>query len=104
VEYFADPEDVTWLKERVQKCGKGMVSFLASNMEVRFPFGEEETFLTTEVQGDYESNLADEATNAVTWGIFPGHEITQPTIIERENFLAWKVCSSLSVMFPSHAE
>ena len=27
---------------------------------------------------------------AVTWGVFPGQEIIQPTIVEQESFLAWK--------------
>lgn len=42
-------------------------------------------------QGDYETNMDEDSTNAVTWGVFPGHEIAQSTIIERENFLSWKV-------------
>ena len=29
--------------------------------------------------------------NAVTWGVFPGQEVVQTTIIERESFLSWKV-------------
>lgn len=28
--------------------------------------------------------------NAVTWGVFPGSEIKQPTIVEKLSFLAWK--------------
>lgn len=28
--------------------------------------------------------------NAVTWGVFPGKEIVQPTIIERVSFEAWR--------------
>ena len=31
------------------------------------------------------------AANTVTWGVFPGKEIVQPTIIEEVSFLAWKV-------------
>ena len=27
---------------------------------------------------------------AVTWGVFPGKEIVQPTIVEKTTFLAWK--------------
>jgi hypothetical protein len=27
----------------------------------------------------------------VTWGVFPGQEVVQTTIIERESFLTWKV-------------
>jgi len=27
----------------------------------------------------------------VTWGVFPGKEIIQPTIVEAVSFMAWKV-------------
>ena len=30
--------------------------------------------------------------NAVTWGVFPGQEIVQEAIIERDSFMSWKVC------------
>ena len=39
---------------------------------------------------DLLSNVADEGPNAVTWGVFPGKEIVQPTIVEQISFLAWK--------------
>lgn len=28
--------------------------------------------------------------NAVTWGVFPGREVVQPTVVEFQSFLAWK--------------
>ena len=28
--------------------------------------------------------------NAVTWGIFPGNEIIQPTVVDPDSFLIWK--------------
>ncbi|KAF9898127.1 hypothetical protein BX616_004456, partial [Lobosporangium transversale] len=31
-----------------------------------------------------------EDSNAVTWGVFPGKEIIQPTVIEKVSFLAWR--------------
>ena len=31
-----------------------------------------------------------EGPNAVTWGVYPGKEIIQPTIVETISFLAWK--------------
>jgi len=73
VEFFADREVVSWLQDRIKSRGCGLVSFLASGLE-----------------GDFVTNLNEEDTNAVTWGVFPGHEIVQSTIIERENFLSWK--------------
>ena len=38
--------------------------------------------------------------NAVTWGVFPGQEVVQTTIIERESFLSWKVCLFVALIFP----
>ena len=37
------------------------------------------------------TNTLKDAVNAVTWGVFPGQEIVQSTIIEETSFLAWKV-------------
>ncbi|ORY58097.1 methylenetetrahydrofolate reductase-domain-containing protein [Pseudomassariella vexata] len=40
--------------------------------------------------GSLISNVSNEGPNAVTWGVFPGKEIVQPTIVESISFLAWK--------------
>jgi methylenetetrahydrofolate reductase (NADPH) len=37
--------------------------------------------------------MDERAANTVTWGVFPGKEIVQPTIIEEVSFCAWKVLS-----------
>ena len=42
-------------------------------------------------QGGFMTNMDEGAANTVTWGIFPGKEIVQPTIIEEVSFRAWKV-------------
>jgi len=39
---------------------------------------------------DEYTNAEKGKSNAVTWGIFPGKEIAQPTIVDPESFLAWK--------------
>jgi len=41
-------------------------------------------------KGDLKTNQKNESANAVTWGVFPGREIIQPTIVELNSFLAWK--------------
>ncbi|KAI8617737.1 methylenetetrahydrofolate reductase-domain-containing protein [Chytriomyces sp. MP71] len=41
-------------------------------------------------KGDLRTNVVSSGPNAVTWGVFPGQEIVQPTIVERESFMAWK--------------
>jgi len=57
-------------------------------------------------KGECRSNVPHDGRNAVTWGVFPGKEIVQTTIIERESFLSWKVdnalvelCASILIVF-----
>lgn len=38
----------------------------------------------------FETNVPDGGVNTVTWGVFPGHEVAQPTIIEELSFRAWR--------------
>ncbi|KAI1081599.1 methylenetetrahydrofolate reduct [Whalleya microplaca] len=40
--------------------------------------------------GNFTTNAPSEGPNAVTWGVFPGKEIVQPTVVESISFLAWK--------------
>lgn len=48
------------------------------------------TFYAVTKDGNLRSNAASDGPNAVTWGVFPGKEILQPTIVETVSFLAWK--------------
>jgi methylenetetrahydrofolate reductase (NADPH) len=48
------------------------------------------TYHAVTKSGNLETNAQSEGPNAVTWGVFPGKEIVQPTIVERISFLAWK--------------
>jgi methylenetetrahydrofolate reductase (NADPH) len=41
--------------------------------------------------GDLRTNTTSEGPIAVTWGVFPGKEVIQPTIVEAISFMAWKV-------------
>lgn len=36
------------------------------------------------------TNTKGETPNAVTWGVFPGQEIVQPTVVDGQAFKAWK--------------
>ncbi|KIM79705.1 hypothetical protein PILCRDRAFT_823250 [Piloderma croceum F 1598] len=73
VEFFAGKEDVERIVKKVREEGQGLVDYFTGN-----------------IQGECWSNVPDGGRNAVTWGVFPGQEITQTTIIERESFLSWK--------------
>lgn len=100
VEFFVGEEEVRRLERRVGERGRGEVDLLACNYKVRallsVQLGFCEGILTDErlrgmMQDDLRTNVAEGERNAVTWGVFPGQEIVQSTIIERESFLAWKV-------------
>lgn len=48
------------------------------------------TYYAVDKLGSLLTNAHDDDINAVTWGVFPGEEILQPTIVEKISFLAWK--------------
>ncbi|KAI1758741.1 methylenetetrahydrofolate reduct [Hypoxylon sp. FL1150] len=48
------------------------------------------TYYAVTQTGNFTTNAPAEGPNAVTWGVFPGKEIVQPTIVETISFLAWK--------------
>lgn len=48
------------------------------------------TFYAVDKAGDLRTNAPSDGPNAVTWGVFPGKEIVQPTIVETISFIAWK--------------
>lgn len=47
------------------------------------------TYHAVNKQGDLRTNT-NAGPNAVTWGVFPGTELIQPTVVEAISFLAWK--------------
>lgn len=47
------------------------------------------TYYAVDKIGTLKTNTPD-GPNAVTWGVYPGKEIIQPTIVETISFLAWK--------------
>ena len=49
------------------------------------------TYYAVNNTGELRTNAdSDGGPNAVTWGVFPGKEIVQPTIVETISFLAWR--------------
>ncbi|KAK1218862.1 methylenetetrahydrofolate reductase 1 [Marasmius sp. AFHP31] len=73
VEFFCDDNDLESIEKKVEEKGGGWVHWFAGNWK-----------------GDCRSNVSEDGRNAVTWGVFPGQEIVQTTIIEKESFLSWK--------------
>ena len=48
------------------------------------------SFYAVNQAGDLRTNAHSDGPNAVTWGVFPGKEIVQPTVVETISFMAWK--------------
>jgi len=71
LELFISPEKLEKLENEIKK--DQYLSYYAINQK-----------------GDLKTNQVNESANAVTWGVFPGREIIQPTIVELVSFLAWK--------------
>ncbi|GAA5852340.1 hypothetical protein JCM8547_006746 [Rhodosporidiobolus lusitaniae] len=70
LEFFCPPEHVNALLDILNKSPS--VTYHAVNK-----------------QGDFRSNTAP-GPNAVTWGVFPGAEVIQPTVVDSTAFQAWK--------------
>ena len=47
------------------------------------------------------SNVGHSSVNAVTWGVFPGKEVVQPTVVDPHSFSVWKVCCLSSALWLS---
>ncbi|KAI6005828.1 methylenetetrahydrofolate reductase-domain-containing protein [Pisolithus albus] len=73
IEFFSTEEVVDKIEKKIRSNEGRSVHYFAANL-----------------QGGFKTNVQEETRNAVTWGVFPGKEIVQTTIIERESFLAWK--------------
>lgn len=71
LEFFVAPELLSQLIRRIERDPR--ITYYAVNK-----------------QGDLRTNTHSEGPNAVTWGVFPGKEIIQPTIVEAVSFIAWK--------------
>lgn len=56
----------------------------------------------------FETNVEANGLNAVTWGVFPGKEVAQSTIIEEQSFRAWceeafAIWSEWELLFPARS-
>jgi len=112
VEFFCSPE--MWFKlKKVVDTSSWRLSYHATNVagEEYFDQGLELESKTSEVEiGEVKlrsNSIVDELVeelgdklgkdvgrkgrvNAVTWGVFPGREIIQPTVVDTESFKVWK--------------
>lgn len=64
-------------------------NYLIDELIARIEKNEDLTYHAVQKNGELRTNTED-SPNALTWGIFAGREIIQPTIVETISFLAWK--------------
>jgi len=49
------------------------------------------TYHAVNIRGESFANMPEGShTSALTWGVFPGREILQPTVVDIDSFLVWK--------------
>lgn len=48
------------------------------------------TYQAVNYANDEIKNCDATQVNAVTWGVFPGEEIQQPTVVDHQAFMLWK--------------
>ncbi|XP_032087921.1 methylenetetrahydrofolate reductase isoform X3 [Thamnophis elegans] len=53
-------------------------------------YGQRVNYHIVNVKGENVTNAHEMQPNAVTWGIFPGREIIQPTVVDPVSFMYWK--------------
>ncbi|KAF7163157.1 hypothetical protein CNMCM5623_008227 [Aspergillus felis] len=63
--------------------------YLLDELIARIEKNPDLTYHAVGKKGEFRTNTRD-SPNALTWGIFAGREIVQPTIVETISFLAWK--------------
>jgi methylenetetrahydrofolate reductase (NADPH) len=89
----SDP-DVGWGGEGGYVYQKAYVEFFCSKENLDrllavFHLFPTLTYHAVNIQGDEYINCGKDQANAVTWGVFPGREIVQPTIVDPRSFIAW---------------
>merc|ERR1719160_2277495 len=47
-------------------------------------------YMAVNKNGEKIGNVKSDSVNAVTWGVFPAREVSQPTVVDVNSFMAWK--------------
>ncbi|KAJ1993583.1 methylenetetrahydrofolate reductase (NAD(P)H) met13 [Dimargaris cristalligena] len=84
LEFFVSPEALDRLISRIGSCQGGDDDSTGSASPPTL------SYYAVNRRGDLRSNTQSDEPNAVTWGVFPGQEIKQPTIVDAVSFMAWK--------------
>ncbi len=74
---------------------KAYVEFFCSSENLHALIGKVKenpslTYIAVNAKGETQSNIGPTNVNAVTWGVFPGKEVIQPTVVDPVSFIVWK--------------
>lgn len=91
VELFMSEADKNALVKAIEACD-APVTYFAGNSD----------------PASFETNVEPHGLNAVTWGVFPGKEVAQSTIIEEKSFRAWRdeafaIWGEWEMLFPARS-
>jgi methylenetetrahydrofolate reductase (NADPH) len=91
----SDSPDIGWGGPGGYVFQKAYVEFFTSRDKLQMLLGRAKdlpsiTLHAINAQGDSFSTLGESAVTAVTWGVFPGREIIQPTVVDAKSFKIWK--------------
>ena len=90
----ADP-NFGWGSEDGMVYQKAYLEFFTSknNLDVileKIKSNKNISYQAVNKSGDIISNVKRDNVNVVTWGVFPGEKIKQPTIVDARSFMIWK--------------
>merc|ERR1719272_1816339 len=68
-------------------CKKEILTKIMVEMDKRSKYI---SYMSVNKKGEKLGNVKDGQVNAVTWGVFPGREVVQPTVVDVKSFMAWK--------------
>ena len=91
----SETRDVGWGPKGGYVYQKAYIEFFCSPETAQYVFSlikgdkyDQLTFMAANSAGDSEANH--DGVTAVTWGVFPGKEIVQPTIVDTASFAEWR--------------
>jgi len=90
----ADPQ-VGWGGAGGYVYQKAYIEFFTTKDRLQSLMGRLKDFPTLSFQavnakGEMEASFKERFLSAVTWGVFPGKEIVQPTVVDSDSFMIWR--------------
>jgi methylenetetrahydrofolate reductase (NADPH) len=100
IEFFCSPAHLDALEQAIRENKKAFKSLVYHAVNARGDIRASEVSTdigstspssrSSSVQSSTNAASFKRSVCAVTWGVFPGREILQPTVVDTESFLVWK--------------